>query len=115
MLIFILLQILGPNTILWFSARYLIYLNSALDPLIYGITNEKFRKAFRTTPIMKYFFKTRKQAQIKKPSVCIIKPIKPTAPPEWKCDKWLHLNDSSSSGKHMNDFSGNGSKNNLIK
>uniref|UniRef100_A0A182PGB8 G-protein coupled receptors family 1 profile domain-containing protein n=1 Tax=Anopheles epiroticus TaxID=199890 RepID=A0A182PGB8_9DIPT len=40
-------QIGNDFLILWYVSHYLMYLNAALNPLIYGLTNENFRKAFR--------------------------------------------------------------------
>ncbi|XP_040169372.1 neuropeptide FF receptor 2-like isoform X1 [Anopheles arabiensis] len=39
-------QIGNDFLILWYVSHYLMYLNAALNPLIYGLTNENFRKAF---------------------------------------------------------------------
>lgn len=44
-------QVNGSMQILWIASKYLIFVNAALNPVIYGLTNEKFRKAFRTTPL----------------------------------------------------------------
>lgn len=35
--------------ILWYTSRYLIFVDCALTPVIYGIMNENFRKAIRLT------------------------------------------------------------------
>jgi hypothetical protein len=35
---------------MWFAANYLMYMNSAINPLIYGFTNYRFRKAMDLTP-----------------------------------------------------------------
>uniref|UniRef100_A0A182MKN2 G-protein coupled receptors family 1 profile domain-containing protein n=1 Tax=Anopheles culicifacies TaxID=139723 RepID=A0A182MKN2_9DIPT len=40
-------QIGNDFLVLWYVSHYLMYLNAALNPLIYGLTNENFRKAFR--------------------------------------------------------------------
>ncbi|CAF4878982.1 unnamed protein product [Pieris macdunnoughi] len=40
----------GGYEILWFTASYLMYLNCALNPLIYGFTNVRFRRAMDRTP-----------------------------------------------------------------
>lgn len=39
----------------WFAANYLMYLDCALNPLIYGFTNERFRRAMDRTPGLSYF------------------------------------------------------------
>lgn len=31
-------------------------MNAAVNPIIYGLTNEKFRKAFQTTTLSKWLF-----------------------------------------------------------
>lgn len=46
----------GLYYILWFVARYLIFVNAAINPVTYGLTNEKFRRALRTTTFSKWFF-----------------------------------------------------------
>ncbi|KAK4873746.1 hypothetical protein RN001_013106 [Aquatica leii] len=46
----------GAYYILWFASRYLIFLNAAINPVIYGLTSEKFRKAFRQTTVSKFMF-----------------------------------------------------------
>lgn len=33
-----------------------MFTNAALNPVIYGVTNESFRKAFQSTPISKWLF-----------------------------------------------------------
>lgn len=47
-------QVDGMFTTLWYISRYLIFLNCALTPCVYGITNENFRKAFRRSKCYKY-------------------------------------------------------------
>ncbi|XP_050502121.1 melatonin receptor type 1A [Diabrotica virgifera virgifera] len=41
--------------ILWCVSKYLIFVNSAINPLIYGVTNEKFLREFKSTKIAKIF------------------------------------------------------------
>ncbi|XP_053610661.1 allatostatin-A receptor isoform X2 [Plodia interpunctella] len=40
----------GSYDSMWFVANYLMYLNCAVNPLIYGFTNTKLRKAMDRTP-----------------------------------------------------------------
>ncbi|XP_059048742.1 ultraviolet-sensitive opsin [Achroia grisella] len=40
----------GSFDAMWFAANYLIYMNCAVNPLIYGFTNRRFRKAMDRTP-----------------------------------------------------------------
>lgn len=47
-------QIEGSFQTIWYISRYLIFLNCALTPCVYGITNENFRRAFRHTKIYKF-------------------------------------------------------------
>ncbi|XP_026471151.1 substance-K receptor-like [Ctenocephalides felis] len=49
-------QVDASFQILWFSSHYLVFLNAALNPIIYGLTNENFRKAFRQSALCKCFF-----------------------------------------------------------
>ena len=49
-------QVQDAYNVLWFISHYLITVNAALNPVIYGLTNETFRRAFRTTRLAKLFF-----------------------------------------------------------
>lgn len=42
----------GSFAILWYASHYLIFLNAAVNPLIYGLTNDNFRRAYHQTPIL---------------------------------------------------------------
>lgn len=44
-------QVNGSFAILWYASHYLIFLNAAVNPLIYGLTNDNFRRAYHQTPI----------------------------------------------------------------
>lgn len=46
-------QVDGSFQILWYISHYLIFLDCALTPLIYGVSNENFRRAFRQTKLYK--------------------------------------------------------------
>lgn len=46
-------QVAGPFQILWYISHILIYLDCALTPVIYGVTNQNFRRAFRRTKFYK--------------------------------------------------------------
>lgn len=46
-------QVTASFQVLWYVSRYLLFLDSALTPVIYGITNENFRRAFRQTRVYK--------------------------------------------------------------
>lgn len=39
----------GYFQILWYTSHYLIFVNCAVNPLIYGLNNENFKKAFKHT------------------------------------------------------------------
>ncbi|KAK9887810.1 hypothetical protein WA026_000125 [Henosepilachna vigintioctopunctata] len=41
---------------LWLASKFMIFLNAALNPIIYGITNEKFRKAFKNSKLSNWLF-----------------------------------------------------------
>lgn len=43
-------QIEGSFEILWYISHYLLYLNAAVNPIIYGLTNDNFRRAYCQTP-----------------------------------------------------------------
>ncbi|EFA01257.2 Tachykinin-like peptides receptor 86C [Tribolium castaneum] len=55
---------------LWFASKFFIFVNSALNPLIYSVTNDKFRRGFRTTKLSKWLFPREKN----KPKVASTKP-----------------------------------------
>ncbi|GBP55645.1 Substance-K receptor [Eumeta japonica] len=42
--------VVGVFEIVWFGANFLMYFNCALNPLIYGFSNERFRRAMDRTP-----------------------------------------------------------------
>lgn len=41
---------------LWWISKYLIFVNAAINPMIYGLTNEKFRRALKNTAISKFLY-----------------------------------------------------------
>lgn len=43
-------QVEGSFATLWYISHYLLYLNSAVNPIIYGLTNDNFRRAYLQTP-----------------------------------------------------------------
>ncbi|KAJ4433465.1 hypothetical protein ANN_15768 [Periplaneta americana] len=49
-------QVVDAYNTLWFISHYLIIVNAAVDPLIYGLTNENFRRAFRATGVARCLF-----------------------------------------------------------
>lgn len=48
-------QIEGSFQVLWYISHYLIFVDCTLTPIIYGVTNENFRRAFRSSKCYKYF------------------------------------------------------------
>lgn len=48
-------QVDGSFAILWYVSHYLIFVNAAVNPLIYGLTNDNFRRAYSQTPLLSYF------------------------------------------------------------
>lgn len=48
-------QVQGAFDILWYCSHYLMFCNAAINPIIYGLTNDNFRKAYRQTPLIKLF------------------------------------------------------------
>lgn len=50
-------QILGSFQVLWYASHYLIFFNAAINPLIYGLTNDNFRRAYHQTPFLFCFYK----------------------------------------------------------
>lgn len=51
-------QVQGGFNILWYCSHYLMFCNAAINPLIYGLTNDNFRKAYRQTSLLKLFCRT---------------------------------------------------------
>ncbi|XP_055856553.1 neuropeptide FF receptor 2 [Episyrphus balteatus] len=65
-LVFIRADLLGTYTgatnnyrTLWYIAHYLMFLNAAVNPIIYGYTNDNFRRAYDQTPMFRCFSRTR--------------------------------------------------------
>lgn len=48
----------GSFHILWFASHYLLFLNSAINPLIYGLTNDNFRRAYNQTAMYRCLCKS---------------------------------------------------------
>lgn len=44
-------QVEGSFSVLWYTAHYLIFLHAAVNPLIYGLTNANFRRAYAHTAL----------------------------------------------------------------
>lgn len=51
-------QVQGAFTTLWYCSHYLMFCNAAINPIIYGLTNDNFRKAYRQTPLIRLFCKS---------------------------------------------------------
>ncbi|KAI4455884.1 neuropeptide y receptor [Holotrichia oblita] len=62
-------QVNGTYMILWLTSKYLIFLNAAINPVIYGLTNEKFRRAFKTTALSRCLFGCENNKRTPKPAV----------------------------------------------
>lgn len=43
---------------LWYISQYLMFLNAAINPIIYGYKNDNFRRAYEQTPFFKCHKKT---------------------------------------------------------
>lgn len=41
----------GAYNILWYISHYLMFFNAAINPIIYGLTNDNFRRAFNQWPL----------------------------------------------------------------
>lgn len=57
-------------------SHYFLYLNAAINPIIYGLTNDNFRRAYHQTPIVPRFKQTKYSRKVKThpytPSQCIL-------------------------------------------
>lgn len=51
--------------VLWYIAQYLIFLDCALKPIIYGIMNENFRRAFRSSALYRCCGRAKEGAKLK--------------------------------------------------
>ncbi|KAJ8916121.1 hypothetical protein NQ315_004488 [Exocentrus adspersus] len=60
-------QVNGIYHTLWFTSKFLIFLNAAINPFIYGVNNDKFQRAFKTTKLSKWLFPPRSVKSITKP------------------------------------------------
>lgn len=45
--------------ILSYASQYLIYLNAAVNPVIYGLTNDTFKRAYHQTPMLPCLWKSK--------------------------------------------------------
>lgn len=52
--------------VLWYTSHYLIFLNSAINPVIYGLTNDNFRRAFNQTTLLQCFCRGGRSGAVKK-------------------------------------------------
>uniref|UniRef100_A0AAR5PMD9 G-protein coupled receptors family 1 profile domain-containing protein n=2 Tax=Dendroctonus ponderosae TaxID=77166 RepID=A0AAR5PMD9_DENPD len=50
---------------LWFSSKYLLIVNAAVNPLIYSVTNISFRNAFKKTKLCQCLFAVSRKSDIK--------------------------------------------------
>ncbi|XP_055626105.1 neuropeptide FF receptor 2-like isoform X2 [Toxorhynchites rutilus septentrionalis] len=68
--------------ILWYVSHYLMFLNAAINPIIYGLTNDNFRKAYNKTRIWRCFWHSNKAKKVKRrePAVAIIGQLQPRGP-----------------------------------
>lgn len=63
-------QVQGAFDILWYCSHYLMFCNAAINPIIYGLTNDNFRKAYRQTPLIKLFCNSKRIATPKQGGPC---------------------------------------------
>ncbi|XP_018566370.1 neuropeptide Y receptor type 2 isoform X3 [Anoplophora glabripennis] len=61
-------QVNGVYHTLWFTSKLLIFLNAAINPFIYGVNNEKFRRAIKSTKLSKWLFPPRCVKSVTKPN-----------------------------------------------
>ncbi|XP_062554100.1 neuropeptide FF receptor 2-like [Armigeres subalbatus] len=70
--------------ILWYVSHYLMFLNAAINPVIYGMTNDNFRKAYNKTKIWRCFWKSgpvkKADPRMKEPAIMIIGHLQPRGP-----------------------------------
>ncbi|CAD7012609.1 unnamed protein product [Ceratitis capitata] len=56
--------------IFWYISQYLMFLNAAVNPLIYGFNNDNFRRAYDQTPLCSCYKQRRNEIDVKKSSCC---------------------------------------------
>ncbi|XP_039955229.1 neuropeptide FF receptor 2 [Bactrocera tryoni] len=54
----------------WYISQYLMFLNAAVNPLIYGFNNDNFRRAYDQTPLCNCFKRNTNKIQSNKSSCC---------------------------------------------
>ncbi|XP_058830844.1 somatostatin receptor type 5-like [Topomyia yanbarensis] len=70
-------------SILWYTSHYLMFLNAAINPLIYGLTNDNFRRAYNKTKVWRCFWdndRLNKMNSQKQPAVVAISKLQPRGP-----------------------------------
>jgi hypothetical protein len=71
------LQVVDGYSTLRFVCHYLITVNAAVNPIIYGLTNENFRRAFRTTILARRLFGTAAAVTIPRAPLSPIRTLEP--------------------------------------
>ncbi|XP_028895412.2 neuropeptide FF receptor 2 [Zeugodacus cucurbitae] len=56
--------------IFWYISQYLMFLNAAVNPLIYGFNNDNFRRAYDQTPLCNCIKRNPNKIQTNKSSCC---------------------------------------------
>uniref|UniRef100_A0A1I8N7I2 G-protein coupled receptors family 1 profile domain-containing protein n=1 Tax=Musca domestica TaxID=7370 RepID=A0A1I8N7I2_MUSDO len=87
--------------IFWYISQYLMFLNAAINPIIYGYTNDNFRRAYEQLPLCKSCCNKRTKLPKEKKEKAWWKSVK----------MWLHKN--LCCFKSKNDFTGSLQNENL--
>jgi hypothetical protein len=64
-------QLTASFVTLWYTSHYLMFFNAAINPLIYGLTNDNFRRAYHQTPGLGWLCQTRVSMELRLPYFCI--------------------------------------------
>ncbi|XP_055532753.1 somatostatin receptor type 5-like [Wyeomyia smithii] len=69
--------------ILWYVSHYMMFLNAAINPVIYGLTNDNFRKAYNKTKVWRCFWDNKHLNRVepkREPAVKVIGNLQPRGP-----------------------------------
>ncbi|XP_053685931.1 neuropeptide FF receptor 2-like [Sabethes cyaneus] len=69
--------------ILWYVSHYMMFVNAAVNPVIYGLTNDNFRKAYNKTKIWRCFWDNERLNKVepkREHAIAVIGNLQPRGP-----------------------------------